>query len=406
MKTGVKFRGVIQRRMTMVILSLWILLCLIVPLALALEGPVLTPPGGVTFNESGACTALGDPVEECLGRTGGIDFTYTDFDLSQSQVLYWGPIDTTAVGLAFDCAIDETGESMSLNLGQSDLANGMARWTGSTDVTVWNGVTWITDTVNTTFTLTASDLGGGIPLRSGTSLGLGNTAVITVAGDFAANLLMEAQYSGVLSPSLELFDGLHTRPEHENCAISRVEHGFFYEDDPITGLTAANDSPTLLGHPTTLTATTATGTNVTYTWDLGNFQNASGAIVSHFYPVGTYTAIVTASNNAGFLTETTTVIVNEPISGLSATNNGPMTLGTPTMLTATVVTGSDVSYSWAFGDGVFGSGAAVSHLYPSVGAYTARVTASNSINLIAATTNVIITDPNFYVYLPVMIRSR
>lgn len=81
-------------------------------------------------------------------------------------------------------------------------------------------------------------------------------------------------------------------------------------DEPITGLVAINDSPTPLGSSTMLTATVTAGSNVTYTWALGDEAFGSGAVVSHTYPdPGLYTAIVTASNSVSELTTTTTVTI-------------------------------------------------------------------------------------------------
>ncbi len=83
-------------------------------------------------------------------------------------------------------------------------------------------------------------------------------------------------------------------------------------DALIEGLTANNDSPTVLGQPTTLTATITAGSNVTYTWAFGDGDTGSGAVVAHTYPAtGTYTAVVTASNSVSVVTATTTVTIIE-----------------------------------------------------------------------------------------------
>jgi uncharacterized repeat protein (TIGR01451 family) len=165
-------------------------------------------------------------------------------------------------------------------------------------------------------------------------------------------------------------------------------------DVPVAGLQATNDSPTLLGESTVLSATIATGSNVTYTWVLGDEAIGSGKVVSHAYPaVGAYTAVVTATNSVSELTATTTAIITDvPIAGLQATNDSPTLLGESTMLSATVTTGSNVTYTWALGDETIGSGAVVSHTYPAVDAYTAVVTASNSVSELMATTTVTISD--------------
>lgn len=85
-------------------------------------------------------------------------------------------------------------------------------------------------------------------------------------------------------------------------------------DEPVMGLAAENDSPTLLGSVTTFTATVTGGTNITYLWNFGNGVTGSGAVTAYTYPLaGTYTAIVTAANTANALSVTTPVtIINIP----------------------------------------------------------------------------------------------
>jgi PKD repeat protein len=77
-------------------------------------------------------------------------------------------------------------------------------------------------------------------------------------------------------------------------------HTITINDVSISGLLAANDSPTLLGAPTTFTATIDAGTNTSYAWDFGNEATGEGAVVTHTYAAaGIYTATVTAGNSAG-----------------------------------------------------------------------------------------------------------
>jgi uncharacterized repeat protein (TIGR01451 family) len=180
-------------------------------------------------------------------------------------------------------------------------------------------------------------------------------------------------------------------------------------EEPVTGLSAINNSPTLLGSVTTLTATTTGGTNVVYTWAFGDGTGSGGAVVPHTYPsVGVYTAVVTASNSVSVLTATTLVTITDvPIVGLVATNDSPTPLGSVTTLTATITAGSNVTYTWAFGDGTTGSGALVTHTYPATGTFTAVVTASNSVSLLTATTDVTIIDApaGSGIYLPIIMRN-
>ena len=157
----------------------------------------------------------------------------------------------------------------------------------------------------------------------------------------------------------------------------------------ISGLTAANDGPTVLGNLTQLNASVSAGNHVTYEWDFGDGKNGSGKTVSHQYASpGVYTAEVTATNLVNSAQATTTVFVDQSINGLVASNDGPTALGDFTQLTASVSEGSNVTYHWDFGDGSNGSGAVVSHQYTSPGVYTAEVTAINSISQETTTTDI------------------
>jgi PKD repeat protein len=83
----------------------------------------------------------------------------------------------------------------------------------------------------------------------------------------------------------------------------------------------------------------------------------------------------------------------QPINGLSASNDGPVSLGQPVTLAATVIQGSGVQYVWDFGDGqALGYGPVVSHAYTTVGQFNATVHALNGVSAKSATTLVIIED--------------
>ena len=73
-----------------------------------------------------------------------------------------------------------------------------------------------------------------------------------------------------------------------------------------------------------------------------------------------------------------------PVSNPAAQIGSVTDLGQTTTFTATVATGNDVTYTWAFGDGLTGSGQVVTHIYATSGAFTAVVTASNRINSVSA----------------------
>jgi uncharacterized repeat protein (TIGR01451 family) len=92
------------------------------------------------------------------------------------------------------------------------------------------------------------------------------------------------------------------------------------------------------------------------------------------------------------------------ITELSTTNDSPTVLGTATHLEASVSTGTNVTYTWAFGDGMTGDGNPISHTYPTTGTFTAVVTATNSVSRLTATTSVEIIDWHT-LYLPVVMRN-
>ncbi len=88
-----------------------------------------------------------------------------------------------------------------------------------------------------------------------------------------------------------------------HIAVSRPEQA-------VVNLTANDDSPTLIGQTTHLSATLLTGTNVNYAWNFGDGLSGSGSEIDHVYPaVGVYTAVVTASNTNNSLAATTLVTV-------------------------------------------------------------------------------------------------
>ncbi len=156
--------------------------------------------------------------------------------------------------------------------------------------------------------------------------------------------------------------------------------------------------------PLTVTFSNHSLNAANYQWDFGDgLTSASSALsLTHVYTsVGVYTASLSAwagLGSAHIVTRTHYITVTDtPIEGLVATNDSPTNLGQPTTLTATITSGSNVTYTWNFGDGSSpvtgvegGSTTVVTHTYPAVGIYTAVVTASNPAGEVTATTPVTI----------------
>jgi PKD repeat protein len=344
-------------------------------------GPVYPPPGGVDIALAGQMS---------LGS--GMVVTFANPDLARFEHLYWGPMDETGVELALDGTVDADGETLTFSASESDLESGVAVWLGEAELTYLTS-DWQTVAISTRLTMTSSDADGLLPMTAGVNVGLEESgAVLDVPGDYQISLLMSIYFDGAWQPASAVFNDLQTPEGHQ--VIANLYDAFYYTEAPITDLTADNSGPTALGEETTLTATVSGGTGISYTWDLGDSTSATTAVVLHTYPaVGVYTATVTASNTTGTSNAATIVVVEEPISGLVAVATSPVRTDESAYLTATVSSGSNVSYTWAFGDGDSGSGSAAQHLYSTAGSYTATVTATNALGSAAAQTLIVAEDP-------------
>ncbi len=82
----------------------------------------------------------------------------------------------------------------------------------------------------------------------------------------------------------------------------------------------------------------------------------------------------------------------EAIAGLSAVSSRTMLLGQPAIFAVRVMSGTQIAYSWDFGDGNSSPGGAVSHQYAAPGVYQAVLTATNSLGSQEASTMVTISE--------------
>jgi len=229
------------------------------------------------------------------------------------------------------------------------------------------------------------------------TLSLGDTWLISVT-QVSSSTLEAVVPAGIPGGTytLTLYNG--------DCQVSVLPGSFTVTEVsiPIAGLSAQNNSPTELGHVTTLSATVTAGNQVSYGWDFGDGTSGAGARASHIYPaLGVYTAVVTATNiTSEAVAFTLVTIVDEPILGLDAVSDGPSTLGDTTSFTATLTAGTNVTYTWDFGDGSPAAhGPSVAHTYADVGEFTVTVTASNSRGIVYDTVVVFVVAPPRQVYL-------
>jgi hypothetical protein len=173
---------------------------------------------------------------------------------------------------------------------------------------------------------------------------------------------------------------------------------------PLTGTAGAATTFTAMVQPDT------TLLPLEYTWQatdgLGaeNSAGLSDQATFTWTTTGEKTVQVSAANQLGTTTDTFTVTISDAaISGLAASNNSPTRVGQATSFQASVQAGTNVTYTWDFGDGATASGATVSHVYASPQSYLARVTASNSAGSQTATTEVLV-EPR-KLFLPGILRD-
>jgi len=104
------------------------------------------------------------------------------------------------------------------------------------------------------------------------------------------------------------------------CDIGAVELG-------ASGLLAGNSSPTLLGQPTTFTAS-GLGAGFQYHWAFGDGGIAGANPITHTYAAaGNYLAMVSATNTAITVTATTPVTILNPIPEITGLNPNSIPAG-------------------------------------------------------------------------------
>jgi len=333
------------------------------------------------------------------GNPGFIDPDNGDYHINQSsaaldagvEVGVYTDIDgePRPAGAGFDIGSDELQASLSIGLSASP-----------NPVSSGGNLTYTLILTNTGAVELHAIITATLPAQVTPGGSLTWSAVLPVGSDPWAEtvvVMVDPGYAGPLTSTLEAI-ALEGAQEVVTSTVTAIQ--------PVSGLAALNSSPTPLGQPTSFTATVAAGSGVLYEWNFGDGSSASGAQVSHVYPsTGVYTATVTASNAVSSQSELVVVIIQEAIAGLSVAASSPTMLGQATVFTATVSAGSNVSYTWDFGDGTSGSDPQITHTYPAAGNYTATVTVSNLVSSISASTTVRVTQPDHNLYLPIIIKS-
>ncbi|CAG0937303.1 partial Collagenase ColH, partial [Thermoflexales bacterium] len=415
---------------------------------------------------NGASFAEVTPFTKTIGASGAVSATVTANGLTGSYTVTASASGATSVNFALTNKLATTTTLTSAPnpsvLGQTVTFTATVTSSGGTPT---GSITFTIDSTNLTVPLGAN----GQAVYVTQTLSLGNHPV-------------SAAYNG---------------DANFNVSSGVLSGGQTVDDVAVTGLISINSSPTRLTDVTYFTATVATGSNLTYQWNFGDGQTASGTLSSHTYAAtGNYTALVTATNGAGSVSTATpvtitnqrpaanagadqSVLVNavvtlagsgstDPdghlpltyrwaqsggpsvtftpnvsatsftapsapavltftlnvtdaqglpnltgesivitvgdvaIANLTAANDSPMKIGHLTHFTATLSAGSNVIYTWDFGNGQIDSGAFSSHMYAVAGNYTATVTATNNLGSVSAST--LVTIEPVRLYLPLVLK--
>jgi subtilisin family serine protease/subtilisin-like proprotein convertase family protein len=174
-----------------------------------------------------------------------------------------------------------------------------------------------------------------------------------------------------------------------------------------------SNSPVELNQPMFFSADVISGTiPFTFTWDFGGPGYGTGlntaTPVFTYTQTGQYTVTVTVENECGIDSALTGVdVLDIAITGLTAVNDSPTELGYTTTMTAEIAMGTNVTYTWDFGDGIGDIGMVVTHVYSNTGVYTATVTAANGVGIQVASTPVtifVIPPVERYIFLPLITR--
>ncbi|HAA19845.1 MAG TPA: hypothetical protein DCP28_14180, partial [Cytophagales bacterium] len=141
------------------------------------------------------------------------------------------------------------------------------------------------------------------------------------------------------------------------------------------------------------------GDALTYSWDFGDGTSGTGATVSHTFAIGSYTVTLTVDDGNGNTdTETVTISASDPNVAPVASFTATPSTGIAPVLVSFDASGSTdanndaLTYTWDFGDGTTGSGAAVDHTYTSVGSYLVSLTVSDGAKQDVATGSITVTD--------------
>jgi gliding motility-associated-like protein len=151
-------------------------------------------------------------------------------------------------------------------------------------------------------------------------------------------------------------------------------------EEPVAGFTLANvcDGTSVTF---TNTSTIPTGT-LSYLWSFGDGATSTDINPTHLYAgPGTYSVLLTATSNNGCVdTLTQQVTIHpEPVAGFTLSNTTACDRDTVFMTNNSVTVGTDILYTWTFGDGNTSNDVSPAYVYGAPGTYSVVLTVTDTV---------------------------
>jgi PKD repeat protein len=170
---------------------------------------------------------------------------------------------------------------------------------------------------------------------------------------------------------------------------------------PVISATPLTGSAPLLVNVNGAGSTDADGSIVSYAWNFGNGETATGALAQTTYTTpGSYVIRLTVTDNRGASRSTTTTVVAgttnvRPIAVLSALpTSGPAPLLVQVSSAGSNdPDGSITSFAWDFGNGQTATGTQSQITYNTPGTYTIRLTVTDNKGATTSATETVVVDP-------------
>lgn len=222
--------------------------CALTPVSAFADGPIDAGgvPGGAVAKTADNDALTGSTAGEQWGRAGGRNLAFTVGNTSDLATLYWGIVNATVPTVAFDNSLTpNTSEYMAFDGSGSNLAGGIARWSGSAQLQLVNAPL---QAFATRFTLTVTTPNGAPIALSGVNGSVSPGINVLTSGSFRANLLFEMFANGSWGPLLTVYDALPTLPGPgpgtPGPVLSGVSTGFYFTG---AGLTLADHDAHITG---------------------------------------------------------------------------------------------------------------------------------------------------------------